>query len=103
MFGPAKIVKWITISALAPAALILCARASTTLNIAQRAIHFTQATVAIRAGDTVHYHNEDDVTHNLMVIGADDNPDDQGLQRPGAFVTHTFTQPGIFEVRCAIH
>ena len=85
------------------AALAVCAEAATTFNIAQRAIHFSQVSITIKAGDTIHYHNQDDVTHNLMVIGADDDPEDQGLQPPGATVTHTFTQEGTFEVRCAIH
>lgn len=72
-------------------------------DIAQRAIRFNQPILSIRVGDIVRYHNQDDVTHNLMVIGADDVPQDQGLQPPGALVSHKFTEAGTFEVRCAIH
>ena len=71
--------------------------------IAQRAIRFSQPSMIVKVGDVVKYKNEDDVTHNLMVIGSDDMPLDQGLQPPGAIVTHKFTQAGTFEVRCAIH
>jgi plastocyanin len=73
------------------------------LDIAQRAIRFSQPMATVKAGETIRYHNQDDVTHNLMVIGADDIPQDQGLQPPGAVVTHKFTEAGTFEVRCAIH
>jgi len=72
-------------------------------DIAQRAIRFTQPQAFIKVGDIIRYHNQDDVTHNLMVIGPDDIPQDQGLQPPGALVTHKFTEAGTFEVRCAIH
>jgi len=71
--------------------------------IAQRAIRFNQPSAVLKVGDVIRYRNEDDVTHNLMVIGADDMPQDQGLQPPGATVTHKFTVAGTFEVRCAIH
>jgi len=73
------------------------------IEIAQRAIRFSQSTLTVSAGELVHYHNFDDVTHNLMVIGSDDVPQDQGLQRPGATVSYRFTASGTFEVRCAIH
>jgi plastocyanin len=71
--------------------------------IAQHAIRFSQPNLIVKAGDIIKYKNDDDVTHNLMVIGADDMPLDQGLQPPGAVVTHKFGQAGTFEVRCAIH
>lgn len=72
-------------------------------DIAQRAIRFSQPSMILKVGDVIRYKNDDDVTHNLMVIGADDMPQDQGLQPPGAVVTHKFTEAGTFEVRCAIH
>jgi plastocyanin len=73
------------------------------IDIAQRGIRFSQTSLDIKPGDTVRYHNQDDVTHNLMVLGPDGEPQDEGLQRPGATVTKTFQQTGTFEVRCAIH
>jgi plastocyanin len=72
-------------------------------DIAQRGIRFSQTSLDLKPGDTVRYHNQDDVTHNLMVLGEDGEPQDEGLQRPGATVTKTFGQTGTFEVRCAIH
>jgi plastocyanin len=72
-------------------------------DIAQRAIRFAQPQAFVKVGDVIRYHNQDDVTHNLMVIGADDIPQDQGLQPPGALVSHKFNEAGTFEVRCAIH
>lgn len=73
------------------------------LDIAQRATRFSQSSLNVKTGETVRYHNFDDVLHNLMIIGADDEPKDQGLQRPGAVVSYKFTEAGTFEVRCAIH
>ena len=83
---------------------VLILRASATdTDIDQRAIRFSMQSVSIRAGDVLRFHNKDDVTHNLMVIDSDDDPEDQGLQKPGVVVTKKFDQAGTFEVRCAIH
>jgi len=87
---------------LVPAAALAVAEGGS-IDIAQRGIRFSQTSLEIRPGETVRYHNQDDVTHNLMVLGPDGDPEDEGLQRPGATVSKTFTETGTFEVRCAIH
>lgn len=73
------------------------------VDIAQRGIRFSQASLIVHVGETVRYHNQDDVTHNLMVLGADGDPEDEGLQPHGATVKKVFDRGGYFEVRCAIH
>jgi len=76
---------------------------STYIDIAQRGIRFSQTSLIVHVGTTVRYHNQDDVTHNLMILGDDGDPQDEGLQPRGATVTKTFDRAGLFEVRCAIH
>lgn len=82
--------------------LALCARAAD-FELQQRAIHFSQSDLTIRAGDSVFFRNVDDVIHNLMVSAPDSDPEDKGLQSPGKTVMIKFMQAGTFEVRCAIH
>ena len=72
-------------------------------DIDQKGIRFSMPAVTVRAGGVVRFHNHDDVTHNIMVIDADDMPDDQGLQKPGEVITAHFPAPGTYQVRCAIH
>lgn len=88
------------------ASLALCAAArayAADVNVDQQGIHFSKTEVTIKVGDTMHFHNHDDVTHNIMVIDSDDEPEDQGLQKPGVVINKQFTDAGTFQVRCAIH
>jgi plastocyanin len=94
LLGVAAYLLLIPIGALAESAYV---------DIAQRGIRFSQTELTVHVGETVRYHNQDDVTHNLMVLGDDGDPEDEGLQPRGATVTKTFNQAGFFEVRCAIH
>lgn len=82
--------------------LVAAAKAAET-DIDQRGIRFSRADIAVKVGDTLHFHNHDDVTHNIMVIDADDEPEDEGLQKPGEIINATFDEAGTFQVRCAIH
>lgn len=82
--------------------LIVAASAAET-DIDQRGIRFSRSDIEVKVGDILHFHNHDDVTHNIMVIDADDEPEDQGLQKPGEVITTHFDEAGTFQVRCAIH
>lgn len=64
---------------------------------------FSVSSLSIKAGDTVHYKNGDDVTHNINVTGPDGNTEDKGLQKTGEVINQTFTLPGEYDVRCSIH
>ena len=64
---------------------------------------FDPSEVSIKAGETVFFHNGDDVTHNINIFDADDNPDDKGLQKPGEDIKQTFDKPGAYMARCSIH
>jgi plastocyanin len=69
----------------------------------QRGLRFTKQDVAIGVGGTMHFHNGDDVIHNIMTIDENDEPEDHGLQKPGEIISATFKKPGAYQVRCAIH
>jgi cytochrome c peroxidase len=89
----------------APAALFLAsgvcfAAASEIDQVGQK---FSQTTLAVGTGDTVHFVNHDDVTHNINVIDADDNTTDKGLQKPGDTIDQLFDKAGKFTIRCSIH
>ena|ERR1700683_3171230 len=73
------------------------------VDVDQQGIRFSQPEITLKVGDTLHFHNHDDVTHNIMVIDADDDAEDQGMQKPGQVISKQFTEPGMFEARCAIH
>ena len=67
---------------------------------------FSQTALSVASGDTVHFVNHDDVTHNINVINvidADDNAIDKGLQKPGEAITQLFDKAGKVTVRCSIH
>jgi len=84
-------------------ALSASAWAAAKLDIDQVGQKFSQTSASIAKGDSISWHNHDDVTHNINVIDASDNSDDQGLQKPGQDLSKTFDEAGHFEVRCAIH
>ena len=64
---------------------------------------FSMPAVTIKAGDTLHFLNRDDVTHNINITGSGDDADDKGLQKPGEMIDQKFPTAGEFMVRCSIH
>ena len=73
------------------------------VNVDQQGIRFSQPEITLKAGDTLNFHNHDDVTHNIMIIDSDDDAEDQGMQKPGQVISKQFNEEGTFEARCAIH
>ena len=72
-------------------------------HVDQIGLKFTKSSVVIPRGATMHFHNSDDVIHNIMTIDEDDEPEDRGLQKPGETIAASFEKPGTYQVRCAIH
>jgi plastocyanin len=70
--------------------------------IGQKGKVFSQAELAIKAGDSVVFVNDDNIPHNVMSMDAD-NKFNLGSLRPGASTPVTFKSPGNVEVICAIH
>lgn len=72
------------------------------ITITQRGKKFMPDEVTIRVGDTIRFVNDDNVTHNVhsMTTG---HEFDFGGQKVGVTTNHTFTEPGVVKVQCAIH
>jgi plastocyanin len=65
--------------------------------------HFSKSSASLRTGDTIHFVNHDEVTHNIMVVDPSGEVADQGLQKPGEIITAQFDHNGRFQIRCAVH
>jgi plastocyanin len=63
---------------------------------------FDPAVVSIKAGDTIDFANADTIAHNVYTRGS---PQDfsLGTMKPGADKKVTFSTPGSYDVKCAIH
>jgi len=70
--------------------------------VAQKDKKFGKDAIAVGVGDTVKFVNEDSVAHNVHSRGAAETFD-LGVQKPGETSGHTFSKPGTYKVRCAIH
>lgn len=73
------------------------------ISIDQHDKQFSPEDIVLNAGSTLVFTNHDNVTHNIHVIDADGDTEDKGLQKPSEIVKHTFTKPGVYQVRCNIH
>jgi cytochrome c peroxidase len=79
------------------------ALAAASLTIVQAGQRFSARLVSVHPGDSIDFANQDDVTHNIHVIDADDAATDLGLQAPGEILSYRFDRIGRFQVRCSIH
>lgn len=63
---------------------------------------FDPGAVTIKSGDTVDFVNGDKIAHNVFTRGT---PEDfsLGVMKPGDDKKVTFTAPGTYDVKCAIH
>jgi plastocyanin len=69
--------------------------------VSQKDKAFAPGTVDAKVGDSVVFHNDDTVAHNVMSTGADKF--NLGSIKPGASAQATLGAAGDVEVRCAIH
>lgn len=72
------------------------------VTVTQNGKEFTPDEITIRVGDTIRFVNDDNVTHNVHSM-THDHEFDIGGQKVGEATTHTFTEPGVVKVQCAIH
>lgn len=77
-------------------------RAGSTFSMTTRSKTFLPHVLAIPAGSTVSFPNEDPISHNLFSL-TPGNTFDLGLYRKGAGKTHKFDAPGVVNVYCNIH
>jgi len=70
--------------------------------LAQKNKTFVPAFLAIPAGSTVDFPNEDPIFHNIFSLSRPE-PFDLGLYRAGASKSRVFSQPAGYRVFCNIH
>jgi plastocyanin len=64
---------------------------------------FIPDTLLVRTGQPVHFRSSEDVLHNVRVIRNDQKPIFNVATPPWGSYTHTFDEPGFYNVSCDIH
>jgi hypothetical protein len=64
---------------------------------------FMPDTVLARTGQPMHFRSSEDVLHNVRVIRSDQKPIFNVATPPFGSYTHTFDEPGFYNVTCDIH
>jgi len=64
---------------------------------------FMPDTLLARTGQPVHFRSSEDVLHNVRVIRSDKTPIFNVATPPFGTYTHTFDEPGLYDVSCDIH
>jgi len=64
---------------------------------------FMPDTLLVRTGQPVHFRSSEDVLHNVRVIRSDKTPIFNVATPPWGSYTHTFGEPGFYNVTCDIH
>jgi|RhiMetdeSRZDD1v2_1073273.scaffolds.fasta_scaffold32145_5 plastocyanin len=70
--------------------------------VTQKNMEFSNKEISIKVGDTIHFVNTDNVTHNVF-SASDTFQFDAQMQEPGQTTAVRFTKAGVFEIRCAMH
>jgi hypothetical protein len=64
---------------------------------------FIPGEVLARTGQQVEFRSSEDVLHNVRVIRSDKTPIFNVATPPFGAYTHTFDEPGVYDVTCDIH
>ncbi len=68
--------------------------------VTMKALQFTPQTITIAPGATVAWRNQDQLAHTVT---AADGSWTSALLQPGSVFTHTFSEPGRYEITCTPH
>jgi plastocyanin len=71
--------------------------------IDQKGLKFVPNSVAINAGDSIRFKNNDPFTHNVTVLSANGARSDKGLQHHGQDMVVAFPDKGTFSIVCTMH
>jgi len=71
--------------------------------ISQKDKTFSQDNVAIKAGDTLSFVNDDNVTHDISVRTPGGASRPGVVEKPGDQLELAFDEVGTYQVRCLIH
>lgn len=77
-------------------------RAGSTAVVTTRSKAFLPHVVAVPAGSTINFPNEDPIAHNLFSL-TPGNTFDLGLYRKGPGKPHKFDTPGVVNIYCNVH
>lgn len=77
-------------------------RSGSTFTMTTRSKTFLPHVVAVPAGSTVNFPNEDPIAHNLFSL-TPGNTFDLGLYRRGPGKPHKFNVPGVVNIYCNVH
>jgi plastocyanin len=77
-------------------------RTTTRVTLLQKNKTFQPALIAVPAGSTIAFPNNDPIFHNVFSLSGPE-PFDLGLYRAGATRERTLTRPGTYRVFCNIH
>jgi plastocyanin len=87
---------------LAAVAALAGAAGAEELEVSQKGKSFQPGEMKVKVGDTVVFHNDDEITHNIF--SRSENAEfNLKMQPPGQDLKYTFEKPGTALVRCAIH
>ena len=87
---------------LAAAAALAGSAGAEELEVSQKGKSFQPGELKVKVGDTVVFHNDDEITHNIF--SRSENAEfNLKMQPPGEDLKYTFEKPGTAMVRCAIH
>jgi plastocyanin len=87
---------------LAAAAALAGSAGAEELEVSQRGKSFQPGELKLKVGDTVVFHNDDEITHNIF--SRSENAEfNLKMQPPGEDLKYTFDKPGTALIRCAIH
>ena len=67
--------------------------------VIQKGRRFTPTEIAVKAGDSLTFSNDDEFIHQMYSDGLFDSDE----MKPGQTLTQAFSRTGTFEVRCHIH
>jgi plastocyanin len=71
--------------------------------IGQQGQMFIPGEVLARAGQPIEFRSSEDVLHNVRVVRSDKTPIFNVATLPFGAYTHTFDEPGVYDVSCDIH
>ncbi len=90
------------LAAFGAACIAISSASAGEIMITQEKKAFSEKKLTVKAGDTVVFRNDDQVTHNVY-SRSKGHKFDIGAQKPGVSTPYTFASPGKVKVRCAIH
>jgi plastocyanin len=87
---------------LEPVGVKAAKRSGSTFSMTTRSKAFLPHVIAVPAGSTINFPNEDPIAHNLFSL-TPGNTFDLGLYRKGPGKPHKFEAPGVVNIYCNVH